>query len=253
MSWDPNENAALGLALAYRGNGDVVAYDRVVASYRDRFSKVGDLAPKTAAGDGIEKRAALEVDDHRQTTTLAASRRTPTPSRSASGSIDAALSNKDYADCAQRASNRGDALSGGEHTAYGWCLLNLNRPVEAARQFEAALIAATGKARDDAAYGKSLSLLAAGETAPAIAAASEAPLDPERRNALGLQVLERRAWDAFAEQRFAEAMQWLDKRVAFAPETRELMRLRVMCLGKLGRADEAQKLANALEAQLSQQ
>ena len=50
---------------------------------------------------------------------------------------------------------------------------------------------------------------------------------------------------------YAEALQWLDRRAAFAPETRDLMGLRAWCLEKLGRSDDAQALENALEAQLS--
>jgi len=110
----------------------------------------------------------------------------------------------------------------------------------------------SGKVREDAAYGKSLALLQAGEAVPAVDAASQANLDTEQRNSLGVGILERRAWDAYKGQRYSEALQWLDRRAAFAPETRDDMNLRVMCLNGLGDHDAAQKIQAALDAQLGQ-
>jgi hypothetical protein len=110
----------------------------------------------------------------------------------------------------------------------------------------------SGKVRDDAAYGKSLALLQAGEASPAVNAASQANLGSEQRNSLGVEILERRAWDAYNGQRYPEALQWLDRRAAFAAETRDDMNLRVMSLDAMGQHDAAQKIRAALDAQLAQ-
>ena len=95
--------------------------------------------------------------------------------------------------------------------------------------------------------------MAAGETAPAGFAAAEAHLAPERRNALGLIILERRVWDAYGAGRYAEALQWADRRAVYAPETRELLQMRVACLTKLGKTEAAQKIQGELDAQLAPQ
>ena len=122
---------------------------------------------------------------------------------------------------------------------------------ESLRAFDETLRISSGKTRDEALYGKSLALLASGQAVAATGAAAEANLTPEQRNALGVEVLEQRAWGAYNARRYGEALQWLDRRATFAPETRDLMQLRAWCLEKLGRSDDAQALENALDAQLS--
>ncbi|MGO8657800.1 cellulose synthase, partial [Rhizobium ruizarguesonis] len=44
----------------------------------------------------------------------------------------------------------------------GWCLMDINRPMEAISAFEAALQSPSRKFREDAAYGHSLAYLRAG-------------------------------------------------------------------------------------------
>jgi hypothetical protein len=261
LSWDPNENAALGLAFAYRLNGDRAAYQQIVAEYRDKFAKIADLAAGRPPGGAAEKRAAVETGSApapaAELTELApveeepARPRARASSRGEGGSISAALSAKDYRGCVERAESRADSLAAGDRNALGWCLLNLGRTQEAAQAFDSAMRGSTGKLRDEAAYGKSLALLQAGEASPAVHAASQANLGPEQRNSLGVGILERRAWDAYNGKRYAEALQWADRRAAFAPETRDMLNLRVLSLDGLGEHDAAQKLRGALDAQLA--
>ena len=97
-----------------------------------------------------------------------------------------------------------------------------------------------------------MALIAAGEAVPAANAASQANLGSEQRNALGVEILERRAWDAYDGRRYAESLQWLDRRASFAPDTRDDMKLRVLCFERLGQNDAAQKIRSALDAQLAQ-
>ena len=257
LSWDSNENAALGLAFAYRLNGDKAAYQQVIAQYRDRFAKIADLAAGRPPGGAEEARAAIETGAD----PLPAPRRDVEPterarprsvSRVEGGSVAAALGAKDYRGCVERAGSRADSLSVGERNALGWCLLNLGRQQESAQVFDGAMRNSSGKPHDEAAYGKSLALLQAGEAVPAVNAASQANLGSEQRNTLGVEILQRRAWDAYKGQRYAEALQWLDRRAAFTPATRDDMDLRVMCLDALGQHDQAQKLRAALDAQLAQ-
>ena len=169
IDWNPSEDAALGLALAYRQSGDRASYADILKTYGRKFAKVADLAggrfPKLE-----ERRAALETGEgpvaiargprvaRRAKVDVAA------PAR-ADGSIYAALNAKDYATCVARADEIAatSALDGEQQSALGWCLMNLQRPAESARAFDAALGQTRGKAHQDAAYGKSLALLASGE------------------------------------------------------------------------------------------
>ena len=244
LEWDANESAALGLALAQKQSGDRAAYARVVETYRDRFAKVGDLA-LGRSDRALEKRAVLE--DGAAASPGAGADERP---RSDGGSIASALNAKDYSACVARAEAVG-ALNPAQQNALGWCLMNLGRIQESLRAFDASLRIASGRTRDEAYYGKSLALLAAGEAVAASGAAAEANLTTEQRNAVGVQVLEQRAWAAYNARRYAETLQWLDRRAAFATDTRDLMRLRAWCLRKLGRADAAQAIENSLDDQLS--
>jgi hypothetical protein len=257
MDWNPSEDAALGLALAQRQSGDRAAYAAVIAAYGPKFAKVADLAggrvPKLE-----ERRAALETGDAPAPGARApraakrARAEAAAPARS-DGSIDAALNAKDYAACVSRADEIAakGALGGEQQSALGWCLLNLQRPAESARAFDAALHQTQGKAHQDAAYGKSLALLASGEAAPAGLVAAQGNLAAERRNAVGVEILAKRAWDAFGARHYAEAVKWLDRRAAYTPETRDLMDMRARCLEQLGQTEASEKIRNDLDAQLA--
>ncbi len=250
LSWDANESAALGLALAYKQSGDRASYARVVESYRDRFGKLADLG--SGRIDNIREKRAV-VEDGAVDAPADSPPRKRERGHGDAGSIAAALNAKDYSACVARAdaAARSGGLNAGQQNALGWCLMNLGRMQESLRAFDETLRISSGKTRDEALYGKSLALLASGQAVAATGAAAEANLTPEQRNALGVEVLEQRAWGAYNARRYGEALQWLDRRATFAPETRDLMQLRAWCLEKLGRSDAAQALENALDAQLS--
>ena len=108
----------------------------------------------------------------------------------------------------------------------------------------------SGKTRDDAAYGRSLALLASGQAVQAGALASQAHLTDEQRKDVGVEILGKRAWEAWKAQRYREALVWLDRRATFAPETRDLMQLRAMALDKTGQGDAARAIEAQLDAQL---
>src|SRR5262249_53687044 len=55
----------------------------------------------------------------------------------------------------------------------GWCLMNLNRPMEAAKAFEVALQNSSQQAREDAAYGQSLAYLRLGLASNAAVSAAK--------------------------------------------------------------------------------
>lgn len=250
LGWEPVENAAVGLAMAYRAAGDRDNYERVVSTYRAQYSRVAEIG-NGAAPRAQDRRAALEVGDDPapRSNANAGPERRP-----GGGTIAAALSAKDYSTCVARAdaAARDGALNASQQLALGWCLLNLERRQEAARAFEAAMKSGAGKTRDDAAYGRSLALLASGQAVEAGAMAAQAHLTDKQRNDVGVEILASRAWDAWHGQRYRETLVWLDRRAAFAAETRDLMQLRAWALAKTGQTDAARSIESQLDAQLGQ-
>lgn len=119
-------------------------------------------------------------------------------------------------------------LSPAAAVARGWCLMNRNRPMEAAEAFNSALSRSQPQSRtaSDAAYGKSLAYLRAGLTDSAAVAAAAAPLTTDRKVDLATQLLTQRALAAYASGRYAETIALLDQRSQVAPETRDLMLMR---------------------------
>ena len=219
VSFEPSENAALGLAASYRKLGDRENYARVVSTYRETYARVAEIGGRGAMR---ERRAAYESGE--------------APARSFRVNL-----------------GRSRAPAGsGAALAQAWRLLHQNRPAEAAQAFEAAMPGLSGKARHDAAYGQSLALLAAGDPAGAGRVAGAADLDARQRHDVGVQLLAQRAWGAYNAERYVEAIAWLDRRAAFTPETRDLRQMRVWCLRKLGRMEQAEKTQGELDQQLSQ-
>jgi len=129
--------------------------------------------------------------------------------------------------------------------ARGWCLMDLNRPLEAAQAFEVALRSRTDRVRSDASYGQSLAYLRAGLVNEAAVAATKARQEPSRTIELQTSILAERALGAFERGRYAEALLALDQRAQIAPERVDLMVLRGYAYMKLNRLGDASR---ALEA-----
>lgn len=130
--------------------------------------------------------------------------------------------------------------------ARGWCLMDLNRPLEAAQAFDVATMASSQAARSDAAYGKSLAYLRVGLTDKAAAAATLAPQNNTRAVELQSSILADRAVNAFKSARYREALIALDQRAQIAPEQTDLMSLRGYALLNIGRQAEALRIFQAL-------
>ncbi len=137
-------------------------------------------------------------------------------------------------------------LSPDQALARGWCLMDLNRPLEAAQAFDVGTMASSQAARSDAAYGKSLAYLRVGLTDKAAAAATIAPQNNTRAVELQSSILADRAVNAFKSARYREALIALDQRAQIVPEQTDLMSLRGYALLNLGRQGEAMRIFQAL-------
>ncbi len=130
----------------------------------------------------------------------------------------------------------------------GWCLMDINRPLEAAAAFERGLLSRSEAAKSDAAYGQSLAYLRAGLADKAAVAASKARQRQSRQIELDTALLASRATDSFTAGRYNEALLALDQRARIAPERNDLMVLRGYAYLNLNRLSDAQRVFEAVAA-----
>lgn len=130
----------------------------------------------------------------------------------------------------------------------GWCLMDMNRPLEAAPAFEVALRSASAAIQRDAAYGQSLAYLRAGLTDKAAVAAAKAPQDRKRSVELETALLADRALAAFEARRYVETLMALDQFDTISPMRVDLMVLRGYAYMNLRRYGDARKVFQAVAA-----
>ena len=130
----------------------------------------------------------------------------------------------------------------------GWCLMNLNRPMEAVEAFGVALNNTDPKSREEAAYGQSLAYLRAGLANNAAVAATKAPMNHQRAAELQVAILSDRALSAFTGKRYQETLLYLDQRAQLQQERVDLMVLRGYCYLNLKMYDDAQRVFTAVAA-----
>ena len=139
-------------------------------------------------------------------------------------------------------------LSAGAALTRGWCLMELDRPIEAAAAFEVALRSPSRSARQDAAYGQSLAYLRAGLVDQAAISATRAKQDTKRAIELQTSILSGRALNAFDAGRPREALLFLDQLAQIQTERSDLLVLRAYAYRQLGRSAEAKRVFEALAA-----
>ncbi len=130
--------------------------------------------------------------------------------------------------------------------ARGWCLLGLDRSLEAAAAFESAARRGQGRTRQDASYGESLAYLRLGVGDRAAIAAARSPQPAARR-------IELDTGDPFGArdrrvraQGPVETLQALDERARIAPERLDLMVLRGYAYLELRRWADARRVFSAV-------
>lgn len=237
LDWKPDdEPSAYGLALSLWKTGDKAgarAVQTAWAGRSERIPTVGERSVETAAVGRRARsgaRARPQVEDQpaavEETTRPASSGRTKPQARGCLTSFDPV------------------SLSPEQALTRAWCLMGVNRPIEAAAAFEVAL-RGTGKTQADAAYGQSLAYLRAGLTDMAAVAASKAPMDPDRSVGVRTLLLENQASTAFNQGRYVETLMALDERSRIAPERTGLMVLRGYAYLKLRRFGDAEQVFRA--------
>ena len=141
-----------------------------------------------------------------------------------------------------------DMLNPGDALNRGWCLMDLNRPMEAIGAFETALKSPVRQNREDAAYGQSLAYLRAGLSNNAAVAATRAPQNRQRAAELQVAILADRALSAYGAKRYRETLIFLDQRAQLKQETIDLMVLRGYCYLNLKMYGDATRVFEAAAA-----
>jgi len=267
LSWKADDEAsAYGLALTTQRLNDRAGFNAVIAQWRSRSQRIADLAdginppsgrqpaatPPIAAqapmAQAVEstplpvqpRPAPREITVERVETEQTFSRtednvwRRQTQARSALGRS-----------CTMTRNPAG--LSGDSALTRGWCLMEINRPMEAVAAFDQAIATGSSRTREEAAYGKSLAYLRKNLTSEAAIAAAEAPQTRERRVELGASILTQRALAAYRDGRYVETLLALSERARIVPEQNDLLLIRGWSYLKLGRYEDAEKVFRAVQ------
>ena len=247
MLWGASEGSAMGLALSARSMNDKVGFATILNTYRGTYPKLIDmLSPQPLAATAPAGSQTLAVATVQEPTVryVDAPRRAPVRTVVRGAPAQAA----EPAPARAGTGKGANCHAGLDSVTLGWCLLNNDRPQEAAVAFERGRGGAKGR---DAAFGQALSHLKSGETDEGARAAESGQLTPKQRENVGIQVITQRIVAAQRAGRHYEALRYLDERGAYAAETRDLSMLRGWALFNIGRKDAARRIFTELDRQLS--
>lgn len=250
LSWNPDdEPSAYGLALTHHQLGNAAGLAELKRIWRGRSERivaVGERAGVSPAGSGstsvaTETGVAPIVAQPR--TGEAALASAASPGNATGDGAAAPRSTSRVRGCSSTI--HPSTLSARDALTRGWCLMDANRPLEAADAFERALAATDAQSRGDAAYGQSLAYLRAGLVDEAAVAAAKAPQQRRRVAELQSSILAERALGAFENGRYVETLIALDQRAQIAPERIDLMVLRGYSYLNLKRLEDARRVFEA--------
>jgi tetratricopeptide (TPR) repeat protein len=248
LTWKADsEPSAYGLAITaneLKMTTEVARIQRQWAGQSPRIARLGEAPDATspqaqmqdAAGSTARQAPVVREAPTVRRAETAAPRRAPAAQRTASS-----------------ASPRNNCTASGNMSAAqalgnGWCMMELNRPIEAARSFDTAIRTGDDRIRSEAAYGQSLAYLRQGLTDKAAYAASRGRMDGKKATELQVAILSDRALTAFDQKRFTEALVLLDRRAQIAPERVDLLVLRGYAYLGLNRYADAIRLFETLAA-----
>jgi tetratricopeptide (TPR) repeat protein len=260
LSWKPeDEPSAYGLALSTQRLNERAAFNAVVAQWRGRSERIADLADGTNPGSGrrsapAQPRAEMDAAPPPPSRSAVPRRvtmerveveqpliRTETAARQRQSEARSVLGRS----CTMTRNPAG--LAGDTALTRAWCLMEINRPLEAAAAFDRAIATGSGRAREEAAYGKSLAYLRKNLTSEAAIAAAEAPQTRSRQVELGASILTQRALAAYRDKRYVETLLALSERARLVPEQNDLLLIRGWSYFNLGRYKDAEQVFRAVQ------
>ncbi|HEV7320310.1 MAG TPA: cellulose synthase [Ensifer sp.] len=260
LRWKPDdEPSAYGLALSRDQLGDkdgVVEIQRLWSGRSERIARLGEVQEKLDEVNRVQVPTTVtqQTQQTQQTAQPQATARTtivtetveqPVAQRPRTGGV-AQKAVRNGGGC--RTSINPAALAPQAALTRGWCLMDLNRPLEAAEAFEVALQAPASQVREDAAYGQSLAYLRAGLTNKAAVSATRSKQNRGRTEELQTAILADRAIAAFDAKRYRETILFLDQLGQISSRRQDLMVLRGYAYMNLKYYDEARRIFEALAA-----
>ena len=254
-----DEPSAYGLALANQKLKDKPGFDRIIREWGPRSPRIAALADPKARRNLVPAAEALPGPDGE---TVAAVRRVEpiAPAEDDEAEDEPAprpvrrqAAPRAAEPAAPRAAQRSPARAGRGCTGEarpallssmsalnrGWCLMEMNRPIEAADAFDVAVRTSYGQVAQDAAYGKTLAYLRAGLTDQAAASAAQTAQTVPRAIELKQEILTQRAIGSYNDGRYIETLLMLDERSRIAPEQNDLMMMRGWSYFHLRRFNDA--------------
>jgi len=248
LQWAPeDEPSAYGLALTRQQLNDRTGFLEVQRAWAERSTRIKDLAVTPSASRTADERPAPAPPQAPSRPTPPSKARTAAPpARNVVGESSNLTARSTRLSCTSRVDV--SRLSPGAALARGWCLMELNRPLEAADSFGVAIRSNNHSVSEDAAYGQSLAYLRLGLTDRAAVAATRAPMGASRARELQASILADRAVQAFQSQRFREALLYLDQRMQVQQEPVDLMVLRGYSYMNLNRPHDALRIFEAAAA-----
>jgi tetratricopeptide (TPR) repeat protein len=261
LSWKADDEAsAYGLALSTQRLNDRAGFNAVVAQWRGRSERIADLA----AG-GNRRRVPGAQAPVPLPATIAQQAAPPvtvdiTPVRQVAAPRQTVETQVVYEQAPRRAAQPGGRsnrnctitrnprnLSSGAALTLGWCLMELNRPLEAVAAFDHAIETGSAPTREEAGYGKTLAYLRKDLTSEAAIAAAQAPQTSTRRVELQATILAQRAVAAYRDGRYTETILMLGERSRIVPEQNDLMLIKGWSYLKLGRYRDAEQIFRAVQ------
>jgi cellulose synthase operon protein C len=248
LSWKPDdEPSAYGLVLSRNDLGDRAGVAAIQRSWAGRSERIANLGEETRPGQrrrqGVAQSTAQRPPEEASAGRLP-ERAAPIPVQRSTTRVVRAPARQAPASCTTTVDPR--QLAPEQALTRGWCLMDLNRPLEAAQAFEVGSQSASQAARSDAAYGRCLAYLRVGLTDRAAAAATAAPQTNARAVELQSAILSDRAVNAFKAGRYREALIALDQRAQIVPEQTDLMSIRGYAYINVGRRADAMRIFEAL-------
>ena len=263
LTWKADDEAsAYGLALSTQRLNDRGGFNAVVAQWRSRSQRIADLAdginPASARQPAVTRSAVAQVPVAQPIDSA------PLPVQSRQVTVEEIETERTFSrtgdnvrrrqtqartalgrNCAITRNPAG--LTGAAALTRGWCLMEINRPMEAVAAFDQAISTGSSRIREEAAYGKSLAYLRKNLTSEAAIAAAEAPQTRERQVELGASILTQRALAAYRDGRYVETLLALSERARLVPEQNDLLLIRGWSYFKLGRYNDAEKVFRAVQ------
>lgn len=256
LGWKPtDEPSAYGLALSTQRLNERTAFNAIVAQWRGRSERIADLADGANPGTGrrsapVQPRSEVDAAQRLAVSRQATMERVEVEQPLARTEEGVRLRQTQARSilgrsCAMTRNPTG--FAGDAALARGWCLMEINRPLEAVAAFDQAIATGSGRTREEAAYGKSLAYLRKNLTSKAAIAAAEAPQTRSRQVELGASILTQRALAAYRDKRYVETLVALSERARLVPEQNDLLLIRGWSYFNLGRYKDAEQVFRAVQ------